>query len=116
MSIDPERAFATAGLVINRAQAQALADLMWEGKQTGTSTATDLPLSLALGAVGPRESLGETFAANRDGSHRVEGDLVAMEPDPSCHTLLVVAEDGRAWQIVRAGIAWPVLGPGGDQC
>lgn len=102
-------AFQRATLVINPAQAQALADLMWDGKLAGTTLPdVERPRSLALVGIGRRESVGEAFAQNRDGSHRIEGDRVAMEPDPEAHTLAAVAEDGRMWQIVRAGITWPV--------
>lgn len=103
-------AFSRAGLVVNKLQAQALADLMWEGKQAGT-TLTDVqpPQAVALGGIGERGSMGDTPAQNRDGSHVVgEDGMVPWEPDPEAHTLVVVADDGRMWQIVRAGIAWPI--------
>jgi len=104
-------AFKSAGLIVNACQTQCLADLMWEGKLTGT-TYDDInpPRAVALVAVGPCESLSmEIPAQNRDGSHVVgdDGEFV-MEVDPESHTIGVIGEDGRCWTIVRAGITWPV--------
>lgn len=104
-------AYQRAGLVINKLQAQALADLMWDGQQAGTSLGdVEPPQAVALVAIGPRESMGETTAQNRDGSHVVDEatGTVPWVEDPEAHTLVVLAADGRLWQIVRAGITWPV--------
>jgi hypothetical protein len=102
--------FQSAALVINREQANALADLMWEGKLKGTVLPdVDPPDAVALVPLGRRESRGTKPAQNRDGSHRFDDDgMVSWENDPPAHTLGAVAEDGRCWQIVRAGIIWPI--------
>jgi hypothetical protein len=82
-------AFSLAALTLNPAQAQALAALMETGRLTGTTLPdVDPPRSVALAPVGEREGL-------------------PVFNEPATHTLLVWDEDGRAWQIVRAGITWP---------
>jgi hypothetical protein len=104
--------FEKANLVINDLQAAALAHLMADGEHSGTTLPrTTPPTAVALQAIGARESLGD-----RPLHHPLTGeyvtdhehpDRVAMGPDPLAHTVVVLAEDGRWWQIVRAGICWP---------
>lgn len=97
-----------AELVVTKLQAQALADLLWEGKLTGTTLAdVEPPARVALLAIGDAEAVRGALERNRDGSHRVIGDRVLTVDYPPHHTLGVVADDGRAWVIVRAGICWP---------
>jgi hypothetical protein len=82
-------AFQFAALTLNPAQARALMALMETGRLTGI-TLPDVapPRSVALAPVGEREGLPGLN-------------------EPATHTLLVWDEDGRTWQILRAGTTWP---------
>jgi hypothetical protein len=90
MDVDLDR----ATLVINPEQAAALAGLLVDGKLYGTVFEdVEPPRRVALVAA---------------------GDLVeAIDPenDVAVHTLGVVADDGRVWQITAMGICWPTPRP-----
>jgi hypothetical protein len=108
-------AFKGAALVVNMRQAEALAALLWEGELRGTTYPNvEPPRVAALVAISERESLGQPDLAEdrRTGEHLPDPDdpdMVRMDPEmPASHTIAVVAEDGRMWSIVRAGITWPV--------
>jgi hypothetical protein len=78
----------TAALVLTAVQAEALTALLTDGELKGTRYPNvEPPVRVALVALG-----------------RVEGIDAA---EPSAHTVGVLADDGRTWQIVRAGICWP---------
>jgi hypothetical protein len=112
--MDMREAFRQAPLVINDYQAGALALLMADGKLAGTTyDDVEPPTSVAIFAVGARESLGQPVPmrhpiTREDVMDPADPRLIALREDPSAHTIAVVAEDGRCWQIVRAGICWPV--------
>jgi hypothetical protein len=94
-------------LLISKLQAQALADLLWEGKQNGEPDC-DPPKRVALVAAGAPEEIDHTLDQTRDGEHLVgdDGRTILTTSYPPHHTLGVVADDGRVWQITRAGICW----------
>ena len=92
-----------------------MAALLWEGKLKGTNYAdVEPPRTAALLALSPCEGIGQPDLA-RD---RKTGEYIAdpanpelvlqTAPMPPSHTITAVAPDGRAWQIVRAGIVWPI--------
>jgi hypothetical protein len=112
------RAYAS-GLKLNARQAEALAALLWDGELRGTRYPNvEPPRVAALIPLGDPEALDqpESKQDRRTGEYASEpypghegASLIVEEPPyPASHTVLVVAEDGRMWSIVRAGITWPV--------
>lgn len=94
-----------AALVVTANQVEALAALLTHGKHKGTTLPDcDPPARVALVAA---DTLQPEFETWSDGAWKA-GEI--PRPDvvlPPGHTLGVVADDGRSWEIVRAGICWP---------
>ena len=94
-----------AALVITAPQIDALAALLNEGKHSGTTLPdTAPPARVALIAVGELQPEFETWSKGAWESGEIPQPDVALPPG---HSLGVVADDGRYWEIVRAGICWP---------
>lgn len=82
---------------LNKEQIAAINALMQEGRQAGgpgsivptRGYADPPPAALMVAATHPR-------AAGLDAD------------EPEANEITVVADDGRAWMIARAGIAWPL--------
>ena len=94
-----------AALLVTPSQVEALAALLMEGKHKGTTLPdTDPPARVALFAVGDLQPEFETWSKGSYESGIIAGPDITFPPG---HSLGVAADDGRYWEIVRAGICWP---------
>lgn len=123
LTAEQKRALYARALKLNARQAEALAALLWEGKLKGTTLpdveSPRVAAILSLGDPGmldgpehkqdrkTGEYATEPYPDGREGTAMI----VQEPPFPPSHTALVLAEDGRMWSIVRAGITWPIPFP-----
>lgn len=91
---------------LNGAQARAAMFLMAEGLNAGPN-ADPPPTALLLCAIDARSVQPEPVPVGHVNAAG-ELELDPPEPNPDGHTVLAIAEDGRAWSLVAQGIAWPL--------
>lgn len=97
-------------MLIGRDQAQALADLLWDGEHNGAARPVpEPPRRVALTAIGPLSGPTVELASYRDGAYVVDArGQVPIVDAPRVHNVVVAADDGRRWEITPAGCCWAI--------